>query len=230
MYKGSEVKWDMIWRETVASSVCHKALSDRYDGTYGLPLFHAKSCFIAPHFLCTHNDRKSGIHAWNRYAVYRDKKINVRLLLSFFNFIPYRYICFLIFPQRPFVEDLLSFLSGGHWNPLLPHKRSNRWLSYRGNLFVLFTPFLIRRQSAEWCSSGKRSAPAFFPLFFILNIFNQSVLHWQIGKAYTPRAGAPEEDDATEDLQVSHGQNVALSGPAGRAGYRRDPSYAAKKR
>ena len=51
-YKGSEVRWNTIWRETVASSVCHKILSDRCDCTYGLPLFHAESCFISPHFLC----------------------------------------------------------------------------------------------------------------------------------------------------------------------------------
>ena len=53
-YKGREVRWNTIWRETVASSMCHKVLSGRYDCTYGSPLLHAKSCFISPHFLCTH--------------------------------------------------------------------------------------------------------------------------------------------------------------------------------
>ena len=46
-----KVKWNemnTIWRETVASSVCHKILSGWYDCTYGLPQFHAKSCFISP--------------------------------------------------------------------------------------------------------------------------------------------------------------------------------------
>ena len=52
-YKGGEVRRNTIWRETVASSVCYKILSGRYDCTYGLPLFHAKSCFISPLFLCT---------------------------------------------------------------------------------------------------------------------------------------------------------------------------------
>ena len=50
LYKESEVRWNSIWRETMASSVCHKILSGRYDGTYGLPLFHAECCFISPHF------------------------------------------------------------------------------------------------------------------------------------------------------------------------------------
>ena len=51
-YKGREVRWNGIWRETVASSVCHRILSGRYDCTNGLPLFHAKRCFIPPPFFC----------------------------------------------------------------------------------------------------------------------------------------------------------------------------------
>ena len=49
-----EVRWNTIWRETVASRACHRILSGRYDCTYGSPLFHAKSCFISPHCLRTY--------------------------------------------------------------------------------------------------------------------------------------------------------------------------------
>ena len=49
-----EVRWDTIWRETVASGVCQKILSGRCDCTCGLPLFHAKSCFISPHLTSPH--------------------------------------------------------------------------------------------------------------------------------------------------------------------------------
>ena len=56
------MRWNSIWRETVASSVCHRILSGRYDCTYGLPLFHAKSCFISPHFLCSKSRIKISIH------------------------------------------------------------------------------------------------------------------------------------------------------------------------
>ena len=51
-YKGSEVRWNSIRCEKVASSVCHKILSGRYDCTCGMPLCHAKCCFISLHFLC----------------------------------------------------------------------------------------------------------------------------------------------------------------------------------
>ena len=35
-YKGSELSWNTIWRETGASSVCRRTLSGRYDCPYGL--------------------------------------------------------------------------------------------------------------------------------------------------------------------------------------------------
>ena len=54
VYTGREVRWSSVWRESVASSVRHKIPSGRYDCTYGLPLFHAKRCFISPLILCTH--------------------------------------------------------------------------------------------------------------------------------------------------------------------------------
>ena len=43
------MRWNSIWRETVASSVCHKMLNGRYDCTYAWPLFHAKRCLISSH-------------------------------------------------------------------------------------------------------------------------------------------------------------------------------------
>ena len=55
-YKRREVRWNSVWRETMASSVCHNILSDRCNCTYGLPLLHAKRCFISPPFLCTENE------------------------------------------------------------------------------------------------------------------------------------------------------------------------------
>ena len=47
------MRWNTIWRETVASHTCSRTdHSVRYD-TRCLPLFHAKCCFISPHCSCT---------------------------------------------------------------------------------------------------------------------------------------------------------------------------------
>ena len=51
-YKGREVRWKSVRRERMASSVCHRILSGRYNYTYGLPLFRAKRCFTSAPFLC----------------------------------------------------------------------------------------------------------------------------------------------------------------------------------
>ena len=53
-YKGSEVRWSTIFGVKQWRAACDvKYWVVGTDCTYGLLLFHAKSCFILPHFLCT---------------------------------------------------------------------------------------------------------------------------------------------------------------------------------
>ena len=51
-YKWSEVRWNSIWRETLASHTCSRTDHSVFCDTRCSPLFHAKCCFISPHFLC----------------------------------------------------------------------------------------------------------------------------------------------------------------------------------
>ena len=51
-YKGSGVRWNTIWRETVASHTCSRTDHSVFYDTRCSPLFHAKCCFISPHILC----------------------------------------------------------------------------------------------------------------------------------------------------------------------------------
>ena len=51
--KRSEARWNTIWRETVASHTCNRTDHSVVYDTRCSPLFHAKRCFISPHYLCT---------------------------------------------------------------------------------------------------------------------------------------------------------------------------------
>ena len=52
-YKGKEVSWNSVWRETVAGRRCNRTDHSVFYDTRCSPLFHAKRCFISPPFLGT---------------------------------------------------------------------------------------------------------------------------------------------------------------------------------
>ena len=56
-YKGKEVRWNSVWRETVASHTCSRTDHSVFYDTRCSPLFHANCCFISPPFLCTDENK-----------------------------------------------------------------------------------------------------------------------------------------------------------------------------
>ena len=52
-YKRRKVRWNTVWRETVASRMCNPTVHLVFYGTRCSSLFHTKCCFISPPFFCT---------------------------------------------------------------------------------------------------------------------------------------------------------------------------------
>ena len=56
-YTRKKMRWNSVWRETVASHTCNRTDHWVFYDTCCSPLFHAKSCFISPPFLWSVHQR-----------------------------------------------------------------------------------------------------------------------------------------------------------------------------